>query len=333
MKQLIEYLLSNGSLSRQEAKNLFIELVNEKTNNSQISSILTIYRMRLPTADELCGFREAALELSEPIDLGKHKFIDVCGTGGDGKGTFNISTLTAIVVAASGIKVVKHGGNAVSSRCGSSNILESLGYVFSKDQNKLEAQLDRAGICFLHAPLFHPSFGKVAPIRKELGIKTVFNMLGPLVNPARPMAQVCGVYSKELLRLYSEVAQKEKLLLTAVFTLDVCDEISLTSDAFCAWPDGIIVYQPGDFGFKQLRYSDIAEGASIEDSVKIFNAVLNNEATEAQRNVVLANSAVAIRTAKLAKGLESSLLDCVTEAKEALCSGKAKKCFEKLLNN
>lgn len=331
MKDELEYLLSNGKLDRTAARSLFLKMMGDESNVSQIAALLAVLRLRFPTVDEVCGFRDAALELALPIDLSAHNVMDVCGTGGDGKSTFNISTLSAVVVAACGVKIAKHGNNAVSSRCGSSNVLEHLGYKFSNNQSVLSKELEKVGITFLHAPLFHPSFAKVAPVRRDLGVKTVFNLLGPLVNPARPKVQVAGVYSREVFRLYKYVAQSEKLCLTVVHTLDVCDEVSLTTNCQCSWENSENTYSPGDFGFDSISYSDISEGASVEDSAKIFKEVLAGQGTAAQSNVVIANSAIALRTAYISKGKNVSLVDCVSEAKDALMSKRAEKTFSSLL--
>jgi len=331
MKDILEFLFSGGELSKLEAKDVFLKLVSGTGNNSQAAALLSVYRMRLITLDELAGFRLGALELCAPLDFSEYKAIDVCGTGGDGKSTFNISTLAGLVAASCGEKITKHGSYAVSSRCGSSNVLEHLGYKFSNDQNKLKKELDEVGICFLHAPLFHPSFSKIAPVRKELAVKTIFNMLGPLVNPARPKAQLVGVYNQELFRIYKYLSEKEKLSFTIIHSLDGCDEISLTSNCICVWPNEEKEYAARDLGFERLSYQDIAEGNTIEESAEIFTKVVEGQGTKAQTNVVAANAGFAIRTSRLLNGKKAELLDCILEAKAAIESKEVCERFKILL--
>jgi anthranilate phosphoribosyltransferase len=252
----------------------------------------------------------------------------LCGTGGDGKDTFNISTLASFVVAGAGYKVSKHGNYGVSSGCGSSNVMEYLGYKFSNDIDHLKRSLDNAGICFLHAPLFHAAMKTVAPIRKELGIKTFFNMLGPLVNPARPKFQMVGVFSLELARLYAYLFQKSKTGYTIVHALEGYDEISLTCDFKTFSPEGEHIHSISDLGFERIDPSKIGGGSSVQESAEIFKAVLDGEGSQEQNNVVLCNAAIAIRTIKP----EKSFADCFYEAEESLNSGMALRSFNRLLS-
>jgi anthranilate phosphoribosyltransferase len=261
-------------------------------------------------------------------DLSDYELIDLCGTGGDGKDTFNISTLASFVVAGAGYKVSKHGNYGVSSGCGSSNVMEYLGYKFSNDIDHLKRSLDDAGICFLHAPLFHAAMKTVAPIRKELGIKTFFNMLGPLVNPARPKFQMVGVFSLELARLYAYLFQKSKTGYTIVHALEGYDEISLTCDFKTFSPAGEHIYSISDLGFERIDPAKIGGGSTVQESAEIFKAVLDGEGSQEQNNVVLCNAALAIQTIKPNK----SFADCFYEAEGSLNSGMALRSFNRLLS-
>ena len=225
MKNILNRLINHETLSKLEAKNIVINISNGIYNPSQISSFLTVYMMRSINIEELAGFREALLELCIPIDFSAYNTIDLCGTGGDGKDTFNISTLASFVTAGAGIKVAKHGNYGVSSISGSSNVMENLGVKFSNDKSFLEKCIDQAGICVLHAPLFHPAMKNVAPIRKELAVKTFFNMLGPMVNPSFPKNQIVGVFNLELARMYTYLYQDTDINFTILHSLDGYDEI------------------------------------------------------------------------------------------------------------
>lgn len=330
MKELLEKIYTHAALSKSEAKLLFDHILEAATPPARIAAVLSAYRMRQPSLDELEGFMESALSKCIKLDFSGYDAVDVCGTGGDHKGTFNISTLTAILLAACGRKVIKHGGGAVSSTCGSSNLLEALGYKFTTDQGVLKKQLDGAGICFLHAPLFHPSFKNVVPIRKELGVKTVFNVLGPLVNPASPKYQLIGVYNLELVRLISFLGQRLKKRLCLVHTLDGCDEVSLTAGTKVVSDRMDRVYNPSDFGLDYISYSEINEGASIESAVAIFVKVLKGEGSAAQISVAAANAGLALFYIRsFEEG--GSLIDCVQEAKSVLESGEGYRTFKKAL--
>jgi len=326
MKQLLNRLINRESISSEEAKSVLVNISNGQYNQSQIASFLTIFMMRSITLDELKGFRDALLELCIPIDLAAFNAIDLCGTGGDGKDTFNISTLSSFVTAGSGVKVSKHGNYGVSSACGSSNVMEYLGIKFSNDEDFLKRSIDKAGICVLHAPLFHPAMKNVAPIRRELGVKTFFNMLGPMVNPSFPKNQMVGVFNLELLRLYGYLYQNTDKNYSIVHALDGYDEISLTGKTKVISNHSETMFSPEDLGVSQIEQSDIFGGNSVEDAAEIFMAVISGNGTEAQNNVVCANAGLAIATSKQMEHIKGFEL-----AKESLLSGKAKQSLDKLI--
>jgi anthranilate phosphoribosyltransferase len=317
MRELLNRLINHETISKQEAKKVLVNISKGDYNQSQIASFLTVYMMRSITLEELEGFRDALLELCLAVDFSDYNAIDLCGTGGDGKNTFNISTLASFITAGDGVKVTKHGNYGVSSISGSSNVLEHLGVKFSNDNNFLEKCLDKAGICVLHAPLFHPAMKKVAPIRKELGVKTFFNMLGPMVNPAFPKNQLVGVFNLELARIYGYLYQKTNKNFTVLHALDGYDEISLTGDTKMISNKAEVVLTPEDFGVHQIKQEDIFGGNTVEDSANIFLNVIKGKGTDAQNNVVCANAGMAIATVKNLAPIEGFEL-----AKESLMSGK-----------
>ena len=327
MKKILNRLFEQKTFSRTEAKEILTEMTQGKFNTSQMAAFMAVYCMRNITVDELEGFRDAMLELCLPVNFDGYDLIDLCGTGGDGKDTFNISTLASFIVAGAGHKVSKHGNYGVSSACGSSNVMEYLGYQFSNDPDRLRTNLDQAGICFLHAPLFHPAMKTIAPIRKELGVKTFFNMLGPIVNPARPKYQLVGVYNLELARLYAYLYQKSDLHYTILHALDGYDEISLTGDFKTYSNTGERTYSIKNLGFEKIEPFLIAGGSTVMESAGIFKSVLNGEGSTEQNNVVLSNAALAINTIKPS----ASFADCFYEAEESLQSKKALNSFKKLL--
>lgn len=326
MKHVLNKLINQEFLSSEEAKDILVKISQGEYNESQISAFLTVFMMRSITIQELKGFRDALLELSISINLSEYNAIDLCGTGGDAKDTFNISTLASFITAASGVNVTKHGNYGVSSASGSSNVLEFLGVKFRKEKSVLKKCLDRSNICILHAPLFHPAMKHVAPIRRDLGLKTFFNMLGPLVNPSAPKHQMVGVYSLELLRLYSYLYQNTDNNYTLLHALDGYDEISLTGPTKVIKTNSEEIIKPEDFGLETINASDIHGGATVESSAKIFLHILNGQGTNSQNNVVCANAAMAISTAK-----NVSLLEGFDQAKNALKSGKSLKIFKKLV--
>ncbi|MDA9125870.1 anthranilate phosphoribosyltransferase [Flavobacteriaceae bacterium] len=326
MKHVLNRLINHETISSEEAKQILINISKGDYNQSQIAAFLTIFMMRTVTLEELKGFRDALLELCIPVDLSAYNPIDLCGTGGDGKDTFNISTLSSFVTAAAGVPVAKHGNYGVSSACGSSNVLESLGVKFSNDTDFLERAIATTGICVLHAPLFHPAMKNVAPIRRELGVKTFFNMLGPMVNPSFPKNQMVGVFSLELLRLYSYLYQDTDKNYSIVHDLGGYDEISLTNTVKIVSNDSEVLFSSEDLGLQNNTQEAIFGGNSVADASKIFKTIISGNGTEAQNNVVCTNAGLAIATAKKIAHVEGYEL-----AKEALHSGKANECLTKLI--
>ncbi len=328
MKHILTHLFEQKSLGRLEAKEILINIALGKYNHSQMAAFMAVYCMRNITINELEGFRDAMLELCLRTELEDYDLIDLCGTGGDGKDTFNISTLASFIVAGAGYKVAKHGNYGVSSSCGSSSVMEYMDYKFSNNSDQLRTDLDQAGICFLHAPLFHPAMKTVAPIRKELGIKTFFNMLGPMVNPAQPKHQLVGVFSLELARLYAYLYQKTDKKYTILHALEGYDEVSLTCDFKTFSNSGEHIHSIADLGFEKINPKTITGGSSVQESAAIFKSVLKGAGTTEQNNVVLCNAAIAIHTIKP----ENSFADCFYEAEESLLSKRALTSFKRLVS-
>jgi len=298
MKEILNRLIQHERISKNEAKAVLVNISEGKYNNSQIASFLTVYMMRSISVEELDGFREALLDLCLPIDLSDFETIDLCGTGGDGKDTFNISTLSSFVTAGAGVKVAKHGNYGVSSNCGSSNVLEFLGVKFTNEEAALQKAIDKAGICFLHAPLFHPAMKNVGPIRRELGVKTFFNMLGPMVNPSFPHHQLVGVFNLELARMYSYLYQNTDKNFAILHDLAGYDEISLIGQTKIISNKENKMFSPEEIGLPRLDQQDIKGGKTVEDSAAIFGKILNGEGSVPQNNVVCANAGLAISVAK-----------------------------------
>lgn len=328
IKQTIKELINHKTLTSAQAKEVLVNIAKEQYNQSEVVAFLTVFMMRPVTVEELSGFRDALLELCLRVDLSDYRTIDMCGTGGDGKNTFNISTLASLVVAGTGAKVAKHGNYSVSSSCGSSNVMEYLGYRFTNDENKLKEQLDKANICFLHAPLFHPAMKVVAPIRKELGLKTFFNMLGPMVNPSFPAHQLVGVFSLELARVYQYIYQQTNIKYSIVHALDGYDEVSLTGDFKAITNTGELVYSPADFSMKQILPEAIFGGDTVPEAAGMFKTILEGNGTEAQNNVVIANAALALNCYSPEKSLEQN----IEEARQSLLDGKAAKVLSTLIS-
>jgi anthranilate phosphoribosyltransferase len=323
LKRLFEY----NTLSKEEAKKILVNITSENYSKSEVVAFLSVFMMRSVTVEELSGFRDGLLEQCKTIDLSEFETIDMCGTGGDGKNTFNISTLASLVVAGAGYKVAKHGNAGVSSACGSSNVMEYMGYQFTNDEYLLKKQVDKAGICFLHAPLFHPAMKAVGPIRRELGIKTFFNMLGPMVNPANPKNQLVGVFSLELARIYQYIYQHTDKKFSIVHNIDGYDEISLTDAFKVITHTGEKLLKPSDIVLPANKPEDIFGGNTVEESASIFKKVLAGEGSEAQSNAVLANAAMAINTMDETLTFEQ----CMEKAVNSLKGGQAAKALEKLL--
>jgi len=320
MKHILNRLINHETLTKEEAKNVLVNISNGNYNSSQIASFLTVYMMRSVTISELAGFREALLDLCVRVDLSAYNTIDLCGTGGDGKDTFNISTLASFVAAGAGIKVAKHGNYGVSSISGSSNVMEKLGIKFSNENDFLEKSMDKAGIAILHAPLFHPAMKNVGPIRKELAVKTFFNMLGPMVNPSFPQNQLVGVFNLELARMYAYLYQDTNTNFTILHSLDGYDEVSLTCPTKIITPKMEGILNPENFGVTLLLQSEIEGGTTIEESAQLFMNIISGQGTAAQNNVVCANASMAIATVNGCSPLEGFEL-----AKESLLAGKGLK--------
>jgi anthranilate phosphoribosyltransferase len=328
MKEVLNELIEQRSLTKQSAKEVLVDLAQGKFNPSQTTAFMTVFMMRGITVDELAGFRDAMLELCIPVNFDL-PVMDVCGTGGDAKNTFNISTLSSFVVAAAGQPVAKHGNYGVSSVSGSSNVLEYFGYKFTNNIDDLKRAMDRANICFMHAPLFHPAMKNVAPIRKELGVKTFFNMLGPMVNPAFPTRQLVGVFSLQLARQYGYLYQQTEKDFVILHSTDGYDEVSLTSSFKFFFNGGETLMEPEDLSLPRLTAQDLSGGTTVEESAKIFMKVLEGKGTAAQNAAVIANAGMALFAGHQKEGIPVAL----AKAKETLESGKALQAFNRLLNN
>lgn len=327
MKEILAHLFEYKTFSRQEAYEILTNIAKGKYDSHQIAAFMTAYGMRSIRVEELGGFRDAMYDLCLQLDFNGYDLIDLCGTGGDGKNTFNISTIASFITAGAGYKVAKHGNIGVSSSCGSSNVMEYLGYQFSNDKTTLQRQLDEANICFLHAPLFHPAMKTVAPIRRALGVKTFFNMLGPLTNPANPKFQSVGVFSLELARLYGYLYQHTEKHYAIIHALDGYDEISMTGDFKVINNQGENYYSMEELGFTPIHPQELAGGDTVAEAAQTFLAILKNNGTDVQNNVVLTNAAFAIKTFHP----EKSFGDCFYEAEESLLNGKALQSFQKII--
>ncbi|WP_156306184.1 anthranilate phosphoribosyltransferase [Sphingobacterium endophyticum] len=328
MKEILAHLFEYKSFSRKEAYDILTNIATGKYDSHQIAAFMTIYGMRSIKVEELGGFRDAMYDLCNKVDFSGYDLIDMCGTGGDGKNTFNISTMASFVVAGAGYHVAKHGNVGVSSGCGSSNVMEYLGYTFTNDKAVLEKQLETANICFLHAPLFHPAMKTVAPIRKALAVKTFFNMLGPLTNPANPKFQSVGVFSLELARLYAYLYQNTEKQYSIIHALDGYDEISLTGDFKVINNQGENYYTVEELGFTEVNAEDLTGGDSVEQAAKTFRQIIEGNGTAVQNNVLLTNAAFGIKTFHP----EKSFGDCYYEAETSLLGHKALESFKKLVN-
>lgn len=328
MKEILQYLFNHNTLSKSEAKAILTEIAQNKFNENEVTAFVTVFLMRSITLEEMEGFQEALLRLSVPADLETHDLVDIVGTGGDGKNTFNISTLASFVVAGAGQKVAKHGNYGVSTISGSSNVLEELGYQFKTNSEDLRQDLEKSNICFLHAPVFHPALRSVAPLRKGLGLRTFFNILGPLVNPAKPKFSMIGVYSLEIARIYQYLLQKNEENFLLVHALDGYDEISLTSDTKIFDKTGEYIFSAEELGFKNIDQESIFGGNTKQDAARIFRNILEGNGTYEQNSVVIANATMALKNTEKFGSYE----DCLALAKESLESGKALQCLKNLLN-
>lgn len=328
MKKTLQYLFEHKTLSREQAKEVLVNIGKGVYNEHEVTAFMTVYLMRSITIEELQGFQDALLELCVKVDLKEYDLIDIVGTGGDGKNTFNISTLACFIVAGTGQKVAKHGNYGASSVSGASNVMEQLGYKFKSDSDKLKKEVEEAGICFLHAPLFHPALKTVGPIRKNLAMRTFFNMLGPMVNPASPKFQLVGVYNLEMARVYNYFLQLTGNSFTIIHGLDGYDEISLTNDTKVITNDGEKIMTPEKLGKRMVSATDISGGSSVEEAAKIFSTILKGEGTWAQNAVVLANAAMALQCTGKYKIYD----DAYNDAVKSLESGAAYKALQKLVS-
>lgn len=328
MKKILQYLFEHKTLSREQAKEVLLNIGKGLYNEHEVTAFMTVYLMRSITIDELQGFRDALLELCVPVELDGYVTLDIVGTGGDGKNTFNISTLSCFIVAGTGQKVSKHGNYGASSISGASNVMEQLGYKFKNDSEKLKREIDEAGICFLHAPLFHPALKVVGPIRKNLAMRTFFNMLGPMVNPANPTFQLVGVFSLEMARIYNYLLQQTEKAFTIIHSLDGYDEISLTNDCKVITNEGERIMTPEQLGKRMVEPQDIYGGNSVEEAAKIFARILKGEGSWAQNAVVLANAAMALHCTNQYKSYD----DAFNAAIESFESGKANESLSRLIS-
>ena len=327
MKKILQYLFEHKTLSRQLARETLLQIGRGQYNDHEITAFMTVFLMRTVTIEELQGFRDALLELCVPVALDGTPVIDIVGTGGDGKNTFNISTLACFIVAGTGEKVAKHGNYGASTVSGASNVMEQLGYVFKSDSSLLRRELDVANICFLHAPQFHPALKVVGPIRKNLGMRTFFNMLGPMVNPAHPYFQLIGVYNLEMARMYNYLLQQDERRFCIIHGIDGYDEISLTNDTKMITNEGERICTPEQLGKRTVLATDLHGGETIEGAAKMFRTILEGKGTWAQNAVVLANAAVALQGTGKYKNYEAAYHAAV----DSLESGKARRSLELLI--
>ncbi len=328
MKKILQHLFEHKTLSREQAKDVLANISKATYNEYEITAFVTVYLMRSITIDELQGFRDALLELCTKVDLHGYKTMDIVGTGGDGKNTFNISTLSCFVVAGTGHKVAKHGNYGMTSTSGASDVMEQLGYKLKNNISALQKEVETANICFMHAPLFHPAMKTVAPLRKSIGIRTFFNMLGPMINPADPDYQLIGVYNLEMARIYNYLLQQAGKPFTIIHSLDGYDEISLTDDTKVITNAGEKVLTPEQIGKRMVQPQDIFGGNTVEEAAKIFLKIIKGEGTWSQNAVVFANAAMALQCS----GNYSSYDDAYAAAVESLESGKANECLQKLIS-
>jgi anthranilate phosphoribosyltransferase len=319
MKKTLEYLFEGNTLTREQAKESLIEVGKGLHSEPEFASFLTVFKMRPLASVELAGFRDAMVEMCLATDLSDYNAIDVVGTGGDGKNTFNISTLACFVIAGAGVKVTKHGNYAVSSTSGSSNVLELLGYKFSSDLGKLKNDLDKGNFCFHHAPLFHPAMKYIAPVRRALKVQTFFNILGPMINPSSPKYQILGVNNEENFNHYKNVYETLDVNYAIVNSMDGYDEISLTANTRIALKNKDFSLSPTDFGMEKIQPEKLFGGETIEEAAKIFLDILKGKGTKEQNSAVIANSALGLHIYYP----EKTLMDCVEMAKESLKSKSA----------
>lgn len=328
MKKILQHLFEHKTLSQEQSKEVMLNIAKGVYNDTEITAFITVYLMRSITIDELQGFRDGLLELAVPVNLNGYDVIDIVGTGGDGKNTFNISTLACFIVAGAGKKVAKHGNYGATSVSGASNVMEFLGYKFKNHSDQLKKEIEETNFCFLHAPLFHPALKAVAQIRKNIGFRTFFNMLGPMVNPANPEYQLVGVYNLEMARIYNYLLQQTGKPFTIIHGLDGYDEISLTNDTKVITQNGERVLSAEELGKRSVSAADITGGTSVEEAAKIFVNILKGKGTWAQNAVVLANASMALQCT----GGYDTYDEAYNQAVESLESGKAYQQLEKLIS-
>ena len=328
MKKILQYLFEHKSLSREQAMEVLVDISNGKYNEHEITSFITVYLMRSITIDELMGFRDALLSLAVKVNVGVDNAIDIVGTGGDGKDTFNISTLACFIVAGAGQPVVKHGNYGASSISGSSNVMEQLGYKFKNEEAALAREVKEAGICFLHAPLFHPALKTVGPLRRNMGVRTFFNMLGPIVNPVQPKFQLIGVYNLEMARIYNYVLQLLNKEFTIIHSLDGYDEISLTTDTKILSNTGESIRTPYQLGKKRVFAAELEGGSTVAEAAAIFKNIIEGKGTWSQNAVVLANAAMALYVTGKYENYDLAFQAAVN----SLESGAANQCLKKLIS-
>ena len=327
MKKLLQYLFEHKTLTREQAREVLVDISQGKYNEHEITSFVTVYLMRSITIEELMGFRDALLSLAVKINIGVEDTIDIVGTGGDGKDTFNISTLACFIVAGAGQKVVKHGNYGASSVSGASNVMEQLGYKFKNEETALSKEVKEAGICFLHAPLFHPALKTVGPIRRNIGVRTFFNMLGPIVNPAQPKYQLIGVYNLEMARIYNYVLQGLGKDFTLIHSLDGYDEIALTTDTKVITNKGEYIMTPYQLGKKKVFSEELHGGKTVEEAADIFRNIIQGKGTWSQNAVVLSNAAMALFVTGQYENYDLAFQAAV----KSLESGAAHDCLQKLI--
>ena len=328
MKKTLQYLFEHKTLSRAEAKDILVAISEGKYSDHEVTSFVTVFLMRSITIEELMGFRDALLSLAVKVDLGVEDAIDIVGTGGDGKDTFNISTLACFIVAGAGQKVIKHGNYGASSVSGASNVMEQLGYKFKNEEALLAKEVKEAGVCFLHAPLFHPALKAVGPMRRNIGVRTFFNMLGPIVNPAQPKYQLIGVYNLEMARIYNYVLQSLGKEFTLIHSMDGYDEISLTTDTKVVTNKGEFIKTALELGNIKVQAEELHGGDTVQAAANLFRNIVEGKGTPAQNAVVLANAAMALEVTGKYDHYEAAF----NAAKNSLESGAANACLQKLIS-
>lgn len=326
--KIFNQLMNHEQLTREQTRDLIIAITRNELNDAEIAALLTALQMRGISVDELLGFRDGILQTGVAVPLDCDRYIDVVGTGGDRKNTFNISTTSCFVIAGAGYKVAKHGNYAATSVSGASNVIKQHGVVFTADLDKLNKSINECGIVYLHAQLFAKAMKFVGPIRKSLPFPTFFNLLGPIINPSKPQCQLLGTANLDQMRLYNNVYQKMGIDYGIVNSMDGYDEISLTGDFKVTTNNYERVFHVKDLGFEPAKPEELVAGATEEEAAKIFDSVLDNTCLPAQKNIVIANAAFGIQV--LEKG-KKSIEECMDIARESIDSGSAKRTFKKFV--